>query len=264
MRFVDLRLCSSPTVTRATYEYDTGLLNGYQTARSKKELSRFPVSNCQERGKEEVREEVRKGGEERGETRAGRRGFINFISSYPFWSNAASKKICRQHCHPPSHLPPSLPSSLPSTLPPSPLSPSPFPLPPPSLPSPHSPQVMETGCDDSDCEVFEGSSFMNTLSQSNHHNNQSDHNDNQSDHHDDQMGSSSSSRKSSFDITEEKIESPKAKTIVEWRPETRRKPGLPNGATSSDVRSVTVTIDPPSEEGPCSNPSSPQASCTVR
>ena len=67
LRYVDLRLCSSPTITRATYEYDTGLLNGYQTARSKKELSKFPVSNCQERGKEEVREEVRKGAEERRE-----------------------------------------------------------------------------------------------------------------------------------------------------------------------------------------------------
>ena len=118
---------------------------------------------------------------------------------------------------------------------------------------------METGCDDSDCDVFEDSCFINTSSQSNHHNNQSDH-------HDDQMGSSSSSRKSSVDNAEEKIESPKAKTVVEWRPEMGRKPGLPNGATNSDndVRSVTVMIDPPSEEGPCSNPSSPHASCTVR
>ena len=63
LHYVDLRLCSSPTVTRATYEYDTSLLNGYQTARSKKELSKFSVSNCQERGKEAVREEVREEGE---------------------------------------------------------------------------------------------------------------------------------------------------------------------------------------------------------
>ena len=120
---------------------------------------------------------------------------------------------------------------------------------------------METGCDDSDCDVFEETSFMNTSSQSNHHNNQSDH-------HDDQTGSSSSSRKSSFDNTEEKLESPKAKTIVEWRPEARRKSGLQNGSptikSDYDPRSVTVTIDPPVEEEPSSNLSSPPASFTVR
>ena len=53
------------------------MLNGYQTARSKKELSKFSVSNCQERGKEEVREEVRerekRGGRREREKRGGRR-----------------------------------------------------------------------------------------------------------------------------------------------------------------------------------------------
>ena len=132
LRYVDLRLCSSPTITRATYEYDTSLLNGYHTARSKKELSKFSVSNCQERGKEEVREEVRerekRGGRREREKRGGRRGDKRWqYQSYAFF-------ICIQHDHP--HL---FPTSLLPSLSPFLLSPfllSPFLLSPPSLSPP--------------------------------------------------------------------------------------------------------------------------------
>ena len=125
LRYVDLRLCSSPTVTRATYEYDTSLLNGYQTARSKKELSKFSVSNCQERGKEEVREEVREEGEERRggeqETKVKAIPVLLFLfNNY----NIASLLPYLPPPLPPSsltsllpYLPPPLPPSSPTSLP---------------------------------------------------------------------------------------------------------------------------------------------------
>ena len=73
LRYVDLRLCSSPVVTRATYEYDTSLLNGHRVARAKRGLSEFLASNSQENRREEVRAKEERKGEREGERGRGRR-----------------------------------------------------------------------------------------------------------------------------------------------------------------------------------------------
>ena len=138
LHYVDLRLCSSPTVTRATYEYDTSLLNGYQTARSKKELSKFSVSNCQERGKEAVREEVREEGEERreGEQETKVKAIPVLLFLFNNYLHTTLPPSSPFSYLPPPLLPPlflllplppfSLPPSSPPSLPPSPLPPPSF------------------------------------------------------------------------------------------------------------------------------------------